>query len=240
VKHIFCCPQCGFTGEGELLRKTTAQCRRSRVGPIVRRPKSERFNDKFFEISAVVDLIRGGLTMAEVGSIAGYSRQRVEQHTRQHFFKPLRVNYYRGPVNTCRTCSCLIFGPSVFCSKHCLFSDKLLNLTERIGECLVWKGAIQPNGYGSSRYLGERYAHRCAWIYSHGPIPKGMQVLHTCDNPPCVNVDHLFLGTGRDNVADRDEKGRGVVAVMRPEDIAECITTSKLTNTQPTAPRGKA
>lgn len=50
--------------------------------------------------------------------------------------------------------------------------------------------------------------HRLTWINTNGPIPKGMCVLHTCDNPPCVNLDHLFLGTQADNIADMVAKGR--------------------------------
>lgn len=50
--------------------------------------------------------------------------------------------------------------------------------------------------------------HRVAWIARNGPIPSGMQVLHTCDNPPCWAEDHLFLGTNADNVADKMAKGR--------------------------------
>lgn len=51
-------------------------------------------------------------------------------------------------------------------------------------------------------------AHRFAWESVHGPIPAHMDVLHRCDNPPCVRPDHLFLGTHADNMADRDAKGR--------------------------------
>lgn len=51
-------------------------------------------------------------------------------------------------------------------------------------------------------------AHRAAWIRAHGPIPKGLVVCHKCDNGLCVNIDHLFLGTMKDNMQDCSRKGR--------------------------------
>jgi len=53
-------------------------------------------------------------------------------------------------------------------------------------------------------------AHIKAWEDRNGPVPPGLQVLHECDNPPCTNVDHLFLGTHSDNMRDRHTKGRYV------------------------------
>ena len=78
--------------------------------------------------------------------------------------------------------------------------------------CWVWTGSKDRKGYGAiSISVGRQRcykAHRVAWLLARGPIQAGMHVLHHCDNPPCVNPDHLFLGTNKDNVADRDAKGR--------------------------------
>jgi len=55
---------------------------------------------------------------------------------------------------------------------------------------------------------GNTTHHRVVFEECHGPIPDGMYVCHTCDNPPCINIDHLFLGTPRDNMLDKVAKGR--------------------------------
>ena len=76
-------------------------------------------------------------------------------------------------------------------------------------DCFVWKGTSSPDGYGYKRVNKKRVRlHRWAWEWANGPIPEGMHVLHKCDNPPCVNPDHLFIGTNGDNVRDCVSKGR--------------------------------
>lgn len=75
-----------------------------------------------------------------------------------------------------------------------------------LGNCVTWMGARNHKGYGIDGRRG--LAHRIAWAATHGPIPTGMVICHRCDNPPCINVDHLFLGTQADNIADMRAKGR--------------------------------
>lgn len=75
--------------------------------------------------------------------------------------------------------------------------------------CIEWTKYRTWDGYGRVSVKGHlNLAHRVAWEKAHGPIPDGLQVLHRCDNPPCVNVDHLFLGTRFDNMQDAAAKGR--------------------------------
>ena len=75
--------------------------------------------------------------------------------------------------------------------------------------CIEWQGARDARGYGMTTvHYRTHHAHRVEWEKVHGPIPEGLYVLHKCDNPPCINVEHLFLGTHADNMRDRNTKGR--------------------------------
>lgn len=89
----------------------------------------------------------------------------------------------------------------------------LTRVKKRESGCWEWGGGRDQDGYGVFR--GEaggvlfHRAHRYSYAIHSGPIPSGVHVCHKCDNPPCVNPDHLFLGANADNQRDKWAKGRG-------------------------------
>lgn len=88
-------------------------------------------------------------------------------------------------------------------------ADRFWSKVDKTGDCWLWMGCIDSKGYGSIG-IKTRTArvHRVSWELCRGTIPKGLFVLHTCDNRPCVNPDRLFLGTNTDNMKDMVLKGR--------------------------------
>jgi HNH endonuclease len=92
--------------------------------------------------------------------------------------------------------------------------------------CWIWTGSFGAGGYGvfSLRNLDQR-AHRASYMIFKGPIPKGLHILHSCDTPACVNPTHLRAGTVKENMVEREARGRRDVR-------GEQIGTSKLTREQ--------
>ncbi len=115
-------------------------------------------------------------------------------------------------------------GKGKFCSKACQRNWHHAPLEERFKRCIgpknengciLWNAGGTAAGYGtlhSDDCKKTIYAHRYAWERINGPIPEGLDILHSCDNPGCINPDHLTPGTHAQNMADsvsRDRHARG-------------------------------
>lgn len=108
------------------------------------------------------------------------------------------------------------------------FWDKVIVLSA--DECWEWTAGKNKKGYGEFWLAGERHlhAHQISWMWENEKeIPSGMCVLHSCDNPSCVNPDHLFLGTNQDNIDDKMKKGRWRSRFLRGTDHPQHGTNSK-------------
>lgn len=118
-----------------------------------------------------------------------------------------------------------------FVSRKSHLADRLAsNCRLADNGCIVWDGPFSPRGYG---HIGVRVGgklktyrtHRLAYELRHGAIPVGLVVRHKCDNPPCINMDHLELGTDADNTADRQVRGR---TAIRERNGAAVLTSDQV------------
>lgn len=111
-----------------------------------------------------------------------------------------------------------------YCSVECSVepvADRILKRLQSDGEpgsCLLWTGKKHCDGYGEIQHDGRVWkVHRLMWTLTTGEIPDDLEVCHKCDNPACVRLDHLFLGTHTENMRDMASKGRGVTPDVRGE-----------------------
>jgi HNH endonuclease len=186
--------------------------------------------------------VRPARGRSPIGPLCGMHRQRFKkQGSTQLATKTTK------PLPTCKACKRVIsshhgrmrhqrrgYG---FCSMKCSstqHTEKALKTTKirffsrldlQPNECHVWNGQKNKTGYGLFSINGiSRLAHRVAWQFANGPIPLGKLVCHSCDNPPCCNPDHLWIGTAADNTADMWSKGRAKVFARR----GSSVNTAKL------------
>ena len=175
--------------------------------------------------------------------------------------KHLKNHYRKYVERTCVICKNTFINRSDrvarFCSRKCYgeYLSGLKTTEERFmakiiktNTCWLWIGSRCKGGYGHFQVRKKPYiAHRLSYTLFKGPIPEGHEVCHKCDNPSCVNPEHLFTGTHSDNIQDSDRKGRREMtkgenncnAKLTVHEVLEIrkIYTSKLGNQKELAQR---
>jgi hypothetical protein len=128
------------------------------------------------------------------------------------------------PTKKCPDCPKTILRCSIRC-KSCANKFKTVpaekrfwKYVEKTPTCWIWVGGITGAGYGAFRDKNRTYisAHKFSWKYHFGEIEKGKELCHRCDNPPCVNPNHLWLGTAKENAEDSCAKNRRSHGMGRP------------------------
>lgn len=119
-----------------------------------------------------------------------------------------KARNYQVKIGTGRFCSRSCFMKSTHVPVENRFWDKII--VKKSNECWEWIAYKNPDGYGVIGIKGGKTerAHRVSYKIHFGKIPKGMVVMHKCDNPGCCNPNHLMLGTQAENIYDMISKGR--------------------------------
>lgn len=153
------------------------------------------------------------------------SNRSIEFDNNHKEIRKIRVNNWARKIGKvkkypCEQCDILCYKEykKAFCSDMCRF----LFYVEKTDNCWLWNGAKHKTGYGKLCFQGNKTdtAHRVSFKLFKGPIEDGLYACHTCDNPSCVNPDHLWLGTAQDNKTDQIEKERGLIKLF-PMDVVK-------------------
>jgi transcriptional regulator with XRE-family HTH domain len=178
-----------------------------------------------------------GLTLAKIGDIFGLSKQRIhiilkgesisvdETRRRRVLEFPLHTTHKYAAEKLGMTPSAISYIRNKYIKNYRHQRNKAFFETRfekgRPNECWIWEAAKNELGYGLFNREGFWYAHRASYSYYIGEIPDKKFVLHTCDNPPCINPAHLIIGDAKENIKDAVKKRRFP--------MGEKISTSKLT-----------
>lgn len=140
-----------------------------------------------------------------------------------------------GTPSVCAVCGSAYYLPpshrvkSHACSRACRakmqsewqrkdLAQRFWQKVDKSGDCWVWTGALLKTGYGSIRIDKKAMrAHRVAYELCVGPIPRGLLLRHSCDNPRCVNPAHLLTGGKKENTADAIERGQHLIGERHPK-----------------------
>lgn len=169
------------------------------------------------ELVAVTSLYESGLSCYDIGQKLGWNEETIRLFLIRSGV-PRRPKTYKKP-SAAPTWE-EYFGPR----------------SVREGKCLVWTGFRDPSGYGRcncAHFPDFNFAHRLSYFLKNGDFDRRLKILHRCDNPPCVEADHLWVGTQVENVADMVSKGRQRGGCLRGENSG----LSKLTDDEVIAMR---
>ena len=138
-----------------------------------------------------------------------------------------RPGYSRNYWSKQKYCSAECFGKAVaarFAGTRLPEADDFARWVDKAGDCWVWTGALDKDGYGIFSYLSKTHrAAKVALKLDGRPVPDGMYACHHCDNPACVRPDHLYPGTPTQNMADAISRNRVCRGEARSPLTAEMV-----------------
>jgi hypothetical protein len=164
-----------------------------------KKPKEERFNDRYYVNSTTGCWI----TTSGTYNYILIGNKKVSMRSAAWYFKYGEFPQY-DLRNKCKNLACINPDHFILCDPKELF----LSRVNKTDTCWIWTGKKDNKGYGIVSLLGFNKAHRLSWYFYRGEIPDGLLVCHHCDVTSCVNPDHLFLGTYKDNNLDKVMKNR--------------------------------